>query len=315
MFVRSFLSRACFCASMPKNLHVAFSKTTLLLSVLGTISCTVALSIPSVTRHWQTSTNIDFMYLRLCFLDDFLTKVANEDMQNGMRLVYSYSLSLILEMSSLHPDVIYSLPQFAWQERQVNIQQFLATRLCCYSMSIPPFLAHICIRTIGKRRAFHFWSLWKLVFWVAACRKPVLLLWVGLMPDCVETMTITYLPQIGFLIMIPMDEDLPQELPDLTYHVRGGGACFHVLTTKWCCVFENIHLQRDKTKFVSMRRADQMQSNGPFLRSLAIFNIELEPFCCSLTHVGLANMFWKLANFVVVRKWYYLTKARCFIRW
>ena len=38
-----------------------------------------------------------------------------------------------------------------------------------------------------------------------------------------------------------------------------------------------------KTKLGSVCRAHQMQSNGPTLRSLANFHIELEPFCCSLT--------------------------------
>ena len=38
-----------------------------------------------------------------------------------------------------------------------------------------------------------------------------------------------------------------------------------------------------KTKLGTVCRADQMQSNGPTLRSLANFHIELEQFCCSLT--------------------------------
>ena len=38
-----------------------------------------------------------------------------------------------------------------------------------------------------------------------------------------------------------------------------------------------------KTKLGSVCRVDQMQSNGPTLRSLANFHIELEQFCCSLT--------------------------------
>ena len=38
-----------------------------------------------------------------------------------------------------------------------------------------------------------------------------------------------------------------------------------------------------KTKLGSVFKADQMQSNGPTLRSLANFHIELEQFCCSLT--------------------------------
>ena len=38
-----------------------------------------------------------------------------------------------------------------------------------------------------------------------------------------------------------------------------------------------------KTKLGSVCRADQAQSNGPTLRSLANFHIDLEQFCCSLT--------------------------------
>ena len=38
-----------------------------------------------------------------------------------------------------------------------------------------------------------------------------------------------------------------------------------------------------KMKFGSVCRADRAQSNGPTLRSLANFHIELEQFCCSLT--------------------------------
>ena len=38
-----------------------------------------------------------------------------------------------------------------------------------------------------------------------------------------------------------------------------------------------------KMKLCSVCREDRAQSNGPTLRSLANFHIELEQFCCSLT--------------------------------
>ena len=55
------------------------------------------------------------------------------------------------------------------------------------------------------------------------------------------------------------------------------------LTTKCGRVFENFHFKGPKMKLGSVCRADQAQSKGPTLRSLANFNIELEKFCCSLT--------------------------------
>eukprot|EP01083_Nonionella_stella_P070462 188541_1 len=40
----------------------------------------------------------------------------------------------------------------------------------------------------------------------------------GVMPDCVRTMTITYLPQLGYLIMIPNDRGIPEgDVEDLQY--------------------------------------------------------------------------------------------------
>ena len=49
------------------------------------------------------------------------------------------------------------------------------------------------------------------------------------------------------------------------------------------CTSEFSNHKGTRTKLGSVCRADQMQSNGPILRSLANFNIELEQFRCSLT--------------------------------
>ena len=66
-------------------------------------------------------------------------------------------------------------------------------------------------------------------------------------------------------------------------------ASFHIELGQFCCLLSDAVCLRifiyngTKTKLGSVCRADQIQSNGPTLRSLANFHIELEQFCGSLT--------------------------------